>query len=656
MKISIKLNAAVFAVMAGFVVSIGFLVWSVTEAQQLSGLSSHAHVAIRETNTAIQHSQALLMTSDSLDETYEDYRRQVDTAVQAMETLATDPAWRGLPPELQDSAQGSLNVWNRVIEDLDAVNSGIEEIIETDIPGIYAKNGLLRLSRRIRQQEDYDGAIYSEINGIDTRLDRTVESGTDFIVGSLADLVDNVDEAAAARVQRSFVTSLVVSAVALLLGVVFLLSFSRRLTGRIRQLNHVTTQLADRNFTVSAKEKPKDEIGALGSDLNRVISSVSGFFAAVQSASLQADQLQHELNASHEQSASALNEITTNIDSIQQRFSSLNGNISSSAQHIGAIESNIATFGKRIQQQTDSMSNVSSSIEEITANVNSVTRLSLDRKRAAEEVSETVRDGSDKVIGTNEIIRAISQEIDDILEIIEIINSVSEQTHLLSMNAAIESAHAGDSGKGFAVVAEEIRKLAESTSENAARIDQNLRDITEKIREALQSSEISAQSFEEIQREVGDFSNALEEIHHSMQELSTGSNEVLSSVSSITETTEKTNQDAQDMTSSIADTRQAMENITNVSSELSGAVDEIQRGSREILDSMVSGNETATESRRRMQEVQQLLDTFRIFDTSLESLAPAEDDESDSGDADELGIQLQQQQRKDLPELEESDK
>ncbi|MFW6368727.1 MAG: methyl-accepting chemotaxis protein, partial [Spirochaetota bacterium] len=628
MKISMKLNAVVLAVMAGFVVSIGFLVWSTTEAQQVGSLSNRTHIAIRETNTAIRSTQALLMTSDSLEEAYQDYRSQIDRAGDAMETLAHHPAWSGLSEDLHERAHGSLDVWDLVLEDLEPVNAGIEQIIDTDIPGIRSKSGILRLNSQVREQDEYDGRLSVDLRNIDRRIQQAIASGTDFIVGSLGTLVEQVEQEAAAQVRRSLAISLAVSAAALVVGLGFLLLFGKRLSGRISRLNAVTTQLAARNFAISAGDNSKDELGALGSDLDRLIESVSGFFSAVQRAVTAADELQHELNASHEQSASALNQITTNIENIQQRFSSLNSNITSSARHIGTIESNIANFSERTQKQTDSMSSVSSSIEEITANVNSVTRLSLDRKRAAEEVSETVRDGSEKVSGTNEIIRSISQEIDDILEIIEIINSVSEQTHLLSMNAAIESAHAGDAGKGFAVVAEEIRKLAESTSENAARIDRNLRDITEKIREALQSSEISAQSFEEIQREVSDFSNALDEIHHSMQELSAGSNEVLSSVSSVTETTEKTNQDAQGMSASVAEIRQAMDNVTEVSSELSGGVDEIQRGSREILDSMVAGNETANDSRRRMQEVQQLLDTFRVSESFIESLEPAEEKEA----------------------------
>lgn len=135
-----------------------------------------------------------------------------------------------------------------------------------------------------------------------------------------------------------------------------------------------------------------------------------------------------------------------------------------------------------------------------------------DRTREAESLKRVVLDGGERVRATNEAIRAIDYEIRGVEEVIQIIDQISEQTNILSMNAAIESAHAGAAGKGFAVVAEEIRKLAESTQENAQRIGASIQSITGKAASAMDSSETAARSFDAINGDVVGFVDALEGI------------------------------------------------------------------------------------------------------------------------------------------------
>jgi methyl-accepting chemotaxis protein len=248
----------------------------------------------------------------------------------------------------------------------------------------------------------------------------------------------------------------------------------------------------------------------------------------------------------------------------------------------------------------------------MNASVQSVARLSVDRKHRADELTEVIRQGGEKIGATNDLIKSITREIDDILEITEIINNVSEQTNLLSMNAAIESAHAGEAGKGFAVVAEEIRKLAESTGENAARIDQSLKSITEKIRDALESSDLSYRSFENVSQVVRDFASAMTEISSNMDELSSGSQEILRATNDIAEITNSIQERSVSMDGGAKEIQNAMREVRDISSGVARGMDEIDLGVKEILESLVDISAKTGESRERMDALNEILDTFSV--------------------------------------------
>jgi methyl-accepting chemotaxis protein len=119
-------------------------------------------------------------------------------------------------------------------------------------------------------------------------------------------------------------------------------------------------------------------------------------------------------------------------------------------------------------------------------------------------------------------IAVISERARSIFEMMELLEGIADQTGLLAMNAAIEAAHAGEAGKGFAVVAEEIRRLAEATSENSAIVASTLTGIVEGIGSASTLSSSAGTLIGGMIRGVTEVAASMSETLAGIREISEG--------------------------------------------------------------------------------------------------------------------------------------
>jgi hypothetical protein len=129
-----------------------------------------------------------------------------------------------------------------------------------------------------------------------------------------------------------------------------------------------------------------------------------------------------------------------------------------------------------------------------------------------EGLQQTLNEGETQTGEANRIIIDIAADVENITGLVEGISHISAQTNILSMNAAIESAHAGSAGAGFAVVADEIKKLAESTAKNTKEIQIQIKAIAEKTRAGLKAGNRSVQTIGKIKETMAETGSLLSEL------------------------------------------------------------------------------------------------------------------------------------------------
>jgi len=195
-------------------------------------------------------------------------------------------------------------------------------------------------------------------------------------------------------------------------------------------------------------------------------------------------------------------------------------------EFIGNITKLVTDFDESIDNQTRAVEESSQKTEHMLASLKHVSEISQQEQESIKRLLNNTTRVQDAMQGTRQSVHVISELVEGISSAIQIISSIAANTNLLSMNAAIEAAHAGDAGKGFAVVADEIRRLSESTRANSIDISRTLKNIIDGIALTSKQSDETDKCIGEISKEINVFATVITDIIKTFSKLSEESHEI----------------------------------------------------------------------------------------------------------------------------------
>ena len=425
-----------------------------------------------------------------------------------------------------------------------------------------------------------------------------------------------IDEVMNSMESRFISIAIIFAVITTIVLSILILIVTTRVSKRIVKVRNITTTLAEKDFTVSMNPEGSDEMWLLMSNINNMVNQINGFFKLVKSTALKALLAESSINESAGRTAEASSMIDTNIDDINKKFSEAVSVINSTIAVIAEMNLHVDTLVQSNSSQTAAIENSNSAVNEVVTTLDYIRKMAEERVRNAEEMHTYVADGDDKISATNEILNKVAQQLDEVYEVVTIINNVAEQTNLLSMNAAIESAHAGEAGKGFGVVAEEIRSLAEETAENADKISKVVNTIVDAVETANASSQSAFEAFEKV-------SSHADQIVGSLQEITGGIGKIDTQMQQIKKRSEETSTAADEMNRyciQLADKQKQVsfkvDNMNDVFFNAINYLHKIKEETADIVSKMKNVSSSSDESFRNLTELKNVLEEFKTGESS----------------------------------------
>lgn len=239
----------------------------------------------------------------------------------------------------------------------------------------------------------------------------------------------------------------------------------------------------------------------------------------------QFEPLRHDFNTSVRQLREVLADVATSV-----------AVVNTGAQEVSAASNDLA---HRTEQQAASLEQTAAALEEITANVKSTSARTSEARGTVHEARVKADQSGQVVSETIAAMERIEHSSQRIGQIIDVIGEIAFQTNLLALNAGVEAARAGEAGKGFAVVAQEVRALAQRSSDAAKEIQQLISDSAIAVGEGGKLVGDTGQCLGEIAQLVVSANTHMEAIATAAQEQSIGVSEVNSAVNHMDQGTQQ---------------------------------------------------------------------------------------------------------------------
>ena len=389
---------------------------------------------------------------------------------------------------------------------------------------------------------------------------------------NVQDTVAHTRETIKSLIQIAVASSVVIILLALLIS--FLLS--RSIIDPISRLMRSAEQISQGDLTNPVEIISQDEVGKLATSFEKMRVELQDLIVKMKNMSHMLDESSHELSESAHQTGETSNQIAATIHEV--------------AEGAGEQAESTTYVLRKMNEAIDQTKNGNIQVKQTLDQALEATQMAHEGDQSINRAIENLDSVSRTVRFATDSIQKLGKRSQEIGSIITAITDISEQTNLLALNAAIEAARAGEQGKGFAVVADEVRKLAEQSSQAAKQITDMITDIQAETSVTVRTMESNLDAVESqvdiiaaggkalhvIVNKVEETEKSIHAIHGIFLTLEKTSEDVLRSIEDVASITEESAASSQQVAAAAQEQSATVEELAANATELSRLAEQLK--------------------------------------------------------------------------------